>query len=199
MTTITKLMYFSVDVETDGDAPGVSNMLSIGVVALNPETHSHANSFYATLRRLPDARPLNTTMEWWDQFPEAWAAARANAQDPAEAMKALDDFIARTIRIESARMLLPTGTTLEPRFLAYPANFDWQWVNYYFHRFLGRNPFGFVAFDLSSFGAGLKNDLNMVRRSNWPKEWTEGLPDHDHHALHDAEHQAEVFRRMVKG
>lgn len=188
-------MYFSVDVETDGDVPGVSSMLSVGVVALLPQTLSVHRTSYLTLKRLPDARPLNTTMEWWDQFPEAWVWARRGAIDPKTAMEELRTFIQSCIA-DMHRTEEP-GTIIAPVFVAKPVGFDFMWVNYYFHRFLGENPFHLAALDMGSLAMGLTGIENL-RSSAWPLSWTEGLQKNDHHALHDAENQAEIFRRMMK-
>lgn len=191
-------MYFSVDVETDGDVPGVSSMLSIGVVALDPRspTLSHLSSFYQTLRRLPDARPLNTTMEWWDQFPESWVATRKNPMDPKEAMEALRTWVRDCV--DDMKRAEGDAVMIIPVFVAKPVGFDFMWVNYYFHRFLGANPFGLATLDMGSMAMGLTGMEGALRSSSWPQGWTEGLEKNDHHALHDAENQAEIFRRMMR-
>jgi hypothetical protein len=38
--------------------------------------------------------------------------------------------------------------------------FDWQFINYYFHRFLGQNPFGFSARRIGDLYAGLVRDAS---------------------------------------
>lgn len=86
-------MYFSIDIESDGSAPGTSSMLSIAVVALDPVDLTECGTFYRTLKRLPEARPENDTMNWWDGFPEQWVQARKDPQDPAEVMRALQEFV----------------------------------------------------------------------------------------------------------
>src|SRR5690606_1708848 len=45
-----------------------------------------------------------------------------------------------------AEGLLSEGDRLV--FVGLNAPFDWSFVNYYFHRYLGRNPFGFTALDV---------------------------------------------------
>ena len=39
-------------------------------------------------------------------------------------------------------------------FVGFNAPFDWSFVNYYFHRFLGHNPFGFTAVDIKAYYMG---------------------------------------------
>ncbi len=36
--------------------------------------------------------------------------------------------------------------------------FDWQFINWYFHHFLGKNPFGFSSQNLGSLYKGLVKD-----------------------------------------
>ena len=39
-------------------------------------------------------------------------------------------------------------------FVGFNAPFDWMFVNEYFHRHLGRNPFGHVAVDIKAYAMG---------------------------------------------
>ena len=43
-----------------------------------------------------------------------------------------------------------------PIFVAFNAPFDWMFVNDYFHRYLGHNPFGHSALDMKAFYMGLR-------------------------------------------
>ena len=36
--------------------------------------------------------------------------------------------------------------------------FDWQFINWYFHHFIGKNPFGFSSSNLGSLYKGLEHD-----------------------------------------
>ena len=49
-----------------------------------------------------------------------------------------------------------------PVFVGFNAPFDWMFVNEYFHRHLGRNPFGHVAVDIKAYAMG--RDGCSVRR-----------------------------------
>ena len=42
--------------------------------------------------------------------------------------------------------------------------FDWQFINYYFHRFLGRNPFGFSGRRIGDLYAGLVKDASKATK-----------------------------------
>src|SRR5262245_53550135 len=68
----------------------------------------------------------------------------ATATPPDAAMSAFAKWIGK---------LTPPGS--RPIMVAYPVTFDWMFVAYYFHRFLGHNPFGVTGLDLNSFYAGM--------------------------------------------
>ncbi|MER8349344.1 3'-5' exonuclease, partial [Acinetobacter baumannii] len=42
-----------------------------------------------------------------------------------------------------------------PVFVGFNAPFDWSFVNYYFHRYTGENPFGFTALDIKALWMGV--------------------------------------------
>jgi len=46
------------------------------------------------------------------------------------------------------KWLLTVAGNAKPIFVGLNAPFDWSFINYYFHRFIGRNPFGFTALDI---------------------------------------------------
>ena len=72
--------------------------------------------------------------------------------------------------------------------------YDWQWVNFYFWKWLGRNPFGHSARRIGDFYAGLVGDF---RRAN---EWKRlRVTKHDHNPVHDAMGNAEAFGRLLAG
>ena len=52
------------------------------------------------------------------------------------------------------------GGTLEgaPGIVSDNLAFDWEFVNYYFHHFLGKNPFGFSGRRIGDIYAGLMKD-----------------------------------------
>lgn len=91
-----------------------------------------------------------------------------------------------------ARSLNQNGETLV--FVGFNAAFDWSFVNYYFHQFLGENPFGFAALDIKSLYMGAAGCIWSDTRSSRMAAALKPQRAGDHNALHDAIFQAELFR-----
>ena len=84
----------------------------------------------------------------------------------------------------------------EPPFVAVSDNpaYDWQWINFYFWKYLGRNPLGHSARRISDFYAGLRGDFFKTQ------EWKRlRVTKHDHNPVNDALGNAEAFARLLKG
>ncbi len=71
--------------------------------------------------------------------------------------------------------------------------YDWQFINFYFHTFLGVNPFGHSARRISDFYAGLMGDWRETQK--W-KRWRK--TKHDHHPVHDAMGNVEAFEKIMR-
>lgn len=67
--------------------------------------------------------------------------------------------------------------------------FDWQFINWYFHHFVGNNPFGFSSTNLGSLYKGLAKDTSVnfkhLRKTK-----------HTHHPVDDARGNAEALLTM---
>lgn len=73
-------------------------------------------------------------------------------------------------------------------FLSDNLAFDWQWINFYFHYFLERNPFGFSGRRIGDIFSGLSS--NISDHSSWKKQ---RITKHDHKSINDALGNAEAF------
>lgn len=72
--------------------------------------------------------------------------------------------------------------------------FDWQWINFYFWKYYGMNPFGHSGRRISDFYAGLTGDFHNTQR--WKRL---RKTKHDHNPVNDAMGNAEAFKRIIAG
>ena len=175
-------IYISTDIETDGPCPGLNSMLSFGSAAFL-RTGKMIGTFSRNLEQLPEARPDPDTTAWWLKFPAAWDECR---RDPVLPVVAMHEYV------------LWLGSFKQcPVFLAYPAGFDYTFMNYYLHRF-ATNPFPFSALDIKTYAAALlKQPFYETTKKKLPKEWF-GTQRHTHVALDDAIEQGELFMAMLR-
>lgn len=177
------LLFLSFDIEADGPAPGLNSMLSMGFVGIN-EAGQFVFQFEANLKPLPDANPDSKTLQWWAHPDQAAAVdyIAQNQRDPKEAFQLLVQHIDK-LKAE-----------YQVRCVAWPIAYDWQWINYYFHRFIGSNPLGHSATDIGSYAWGLlgtkTHNVGKLEEFKDPK-----LP-HTHKALDDAKEQGMVFYNL---
>ncbi|MDX1437392.1 MAG: 3'-5' exonuclease [Anaerolineales bacterium] len=168
--------FISVDVETAGPHPAEYSLLSIGACLVsNPKI-----GFYTEIK------PVNDR-----QTPEAFSIHRltleelaANGDSPADAMADFEAWLSRNV---------PDG---RPIFVAFNAPFDWMFVNDYFHRYLGRNPFGHSALDIKAYYMGRFGVAWAETTMALVAERVLGHQELSHHALKDAQDQAEMFQRI---
>lgn len=169
----------SVDVETAGPYPGRYSLLSIGAcLVLNP-----AATFYVELQ------PLS-----FDAVPDALAISGLSLEQlsqrglsPADAMLRFASWI-ETVSPAPARPVL----------VGFNAPFDWMFINDYFHRFLGYNPFGHSALDIKAFYAGRTGAAWSETSLHHIVAQYGGAPSLSHNALADAIDQASLMRAMLE-
>jgi ribonuclease T len=174
----TSLAYVSVDVETSGPSPSRHALLAIGAcLVANPEV-----GFYAELR--PDSAEAD---------PSALAVSglspeklRETGEDPRRALDRL------------AGWLEDAATGARPVFVGFNAPFDWSFVNDYFHRYRGHNPFGHSALDVKAVYMGLTGvDWDATGFAHVAARYGEP-PSLSHQALADARDQARLFRHILE-
>jgi len=79
----------------------------------------------------------------------------------------------------------------QPVFITDNLAFDWMWMNYYLHRFSGRNVFGWSGRRIGDIYAGMHKDM----RAGW-KHLRRAR--HDHNPVNDALGNAEALLRMAE-
>lgn len=159
-----------VDIESDGPAPGLFSMVCFGAVILEEPLH---RTFYGTTAPIssayqPEALIISGfTREQHEKF-----------DDPLQTMLAFDRWIQENCKSR-------------PQFYSDNNGFDWQFINYYFWKYLGRNPFGHSSHNIGSIYKGIQRDMfanfKHLRKTR-----------HDHTPVNDAKGNAEALLAMRK-
>lgn len=162
-----------VDVESDGVIPHKYSMVCFGAVIVEP---SLSKTFYGKTKPISDL---------W--IPEALAisgftrAAHEQFDEPLIVMTEFAEWIQK-------------NSVGKPVFISDNPAFDWQWINYYFHEFVGKNPFGFSARRIGDLYCGMKMDSGL--NSQWKQ--LHRKTTHDHNPVNDAKGNAEALLQMQK-
>ncbi len=164
------MSYVMVDVEADGPIPGDYSMVCFGAIIVEP---SLSKTFYGKLRPISD--------QWAPEALQVSGFSREETlkfDDPKRVMESFDQWLAE-------------NSQGRPMFISDNNGFDWQFMNWYFHHFLGRNPFGHSSTNLGSLYKGLVRDtfknFKHLRKTK-----------HTHHPVDDAKGNAEAFLEMMK-
>ena len=164
------MSFVMVDVESDGPIPGDYSMISFGAIIVEPTLN---RTFYGRLR------PIS---EKW--IPEALAVS-GHAREETLAFKPAEQVMTEF------RDWLAQNAKGQPRFISDNNGFDWQFINWYFHHFLGSNPFGFSSTNLGSLYKGAVKDFfknfKHLRKTK-----------HTHNPVDDAKGNAEAFLEIIQ-
>lgn len=170
-------VFISVDVETSGPIPGDYSLLTLGACNAEDPTQTFECALKPATRRA-DPAALKVSGLSLDEL-------ELHGLDPAQGMREFRAWVSHVV-----------GADGTPVFVGFNAAFDWSFVNYYFHHYLGVNPFGFAALDIKSLYMGAaKSDWAGTRSSQMGALLNPELKG-DHDALHDALYQAELFRAI---
>ncbi len=173
-----KEVFISVDVETSGPIPEEYGMLSIGACVVGDAS----KRFYAELKPLND----NYLQEYIAVCGFNMDELKINGVDPAKAMRNFERWVREAAGYN------------RPVFVAFNATFDWMFVQYYLHRFLGRSPFGFSGLDIKAYYMGMAGCAwSETTKSKLDKQFLVDIP-HTHNALDDAIEQAEIFQKLLQ-
>jgi len=169
------MKYISVDIEADGQIPGDYSMVSLGAVLAEKDCQ---NGFYVKIRPISD--------KW---VPEALAVSGFTREQTLTA----EDFVPAEVAMRDFKAWLD-GLRDKPNdrlmFVSDNNGFDWQYVNWYFHHFIGENPFGHSSTNMGSLYKGFQQDMF----ANFKHLRT---TKHTHNALEDARGNAEAFLKIV--
>jgi len=168
-------VFISVDVETSGPIPGEFSMLTIGACSVDQPDLAFSCKLKPITQAF-DPKALEVTGLSLTELAK-------DGLDPPEAMLRFVEWLNSVV-----------GTEGVPVFVVLNAPFDWSFVNYYFHRFLGENPFGFTALDIKALYMGATGCTWRETRSSKIADRLQPKATGTHDALEDAQYQAELFR-----
>lgn len=164
------MSYIVLDIEADGAIPYINSMVCFGAVIVEPTL---SKTFYGK------TKPIS---ELWD--PEALAISGISREqhltfdDPLQVMQNFEKWIKE-------------NSVGKPVFISDNPAFDWQWINWYFHRYLGRNVFGYSARRIGDLYCGMQMDT----QAKWKHL---RITPADHDPVNDAKGNAEALLAMQK-
>lgn len=183
-------MYVMVDIEANGPIPGDYSMFWFGAVIVEPGLK---DTFEGKLHPLRGAK-----IEWTQDAGTGQSAcigyklanvtevAVMDWPDPSETMKNFAEWIFS--HQSERRVDLPRGRA-RPMLVSDNNGYDAMWISWYFHHFLGSNPFGHSSTNLGSLYKGLVKDtfknFKHLRKTI-----------HDHNPVNDAKGNAEAMLAM---
>lgn len=174
-----KEIFISVDIETAGPIVGEHSMLTLGAcLAYNPK-----EEFSVMLKPISD-KVVDAAIEVSGL---TLAQAERDGLAPAEAMSWFAAWISKQV---------PKDCT--PVFVGLNTPFDWSFVNYYFLKYLGENPFGFTALDIKALFMGVTGCSWQDTKSSAIDKRVFPTLQGNHDALFDAKYQAELFRLVYE-
>lgn len=162
-------IYIIVDIETDGPVIGKNSIVCFGAVVL--DDRGLYNTFYGKMKPLTE-----------HYTSEALAISGFTRQEheqfelPKQVMQKFNKWIEKTQK--------------RPILISDNNQFDGAWINYYFHTFLGKNPFGFSSKRIGDIFHGFYNDPKY----NWKRH---RKTKHTHNPVDDAKGNAEALLYLI--
>jgi len=159
------MTYIMVDVETDGPIPADYSMICFGAIIVDEPLDK---TFYRQLKPISE--------QWLPGALEISGFTRQETlkfDDPKTVMERFGHWISE-------------HSKKQPVFISDNNGFDWQFINYYFHHFVGNNPFGYSSANLDSLYKGLVKD--MTKNFKYLRNTI-----HSHNPVEDAKGNAEAL------
>lgn len=174
---------FVIDVEADGQIPHVYSMVCFGAVKVDRKLDQ---TFYGT------TAPIS---EIYDE------KALAVSKFTREQHLTFDN--PREVMYDFANWIETVNKAGRPMFISDNLAFDWQWINYYFHFYMGKNPFGWSGRRIGDIYCGLQKDayakwkyLRQTKFTDLKGNIHNGY-DHTHDPVQDALGNAHVIVYMA--
>ena len=159
------MSYFMIDVETDGPIPGDYSMILLGAVIVRPGLK---DTFFGRLQ------PIS------DKYQEE--ALKISGQSRLDTM----GFPYPSLTMNSFTTWIQSKSVGRPMFISDNNGFDFMCVTWYFHHFLGFDPFGHSSTNLGSLYKGLvRNTMKNFKHLRKTR--------HTHNPVDDAMGNAEAL------
>ena len=159
------MAYIMVDIESDGPIPGDYSMISFGAILVDNQLNK---TFYGKLKPISDK-----------YIPAALAICGHSRDDTLQ----FND--PQSVMVEFANWIKDNCKD-NPIFISDNNGFDWMFICWYFHHFIGKNPFGFSSQNLGSLYKGIVKDTSKnfkhLRKTK-----------HTHNPVDDAKGNAEAI------
>ena len=162
------MSWIVVDVEADGPIPGEFSMICFGAVVVDEKLD---RTFYGEVAPISERTNLAAAA-----ISGISRAKHETFETPANVMPRFADWIT-------------ANTKGRPIFVSDNPAFDWQWINYYFHKYTGANPFGYSARRIGDLYCGMERNVYA--------QWKHlRKTKHTHHPVDDARGNAEALLAM---
>lgn len=159
------MSYISIDVEADGPIPGDYSMVSFGAVISDGKFDK---TFFAQLKPISENYIVD---------------ALKSCKLIREETLLYNDAKEEMLRFEQ---WIKENNQGRPFFISDNNGFDWMFVSWYFHHFIGKNPFGHSSININSMYKGIARDMHKnIKKFRKTK--------HTHHPVDDAKGNAEAF------
>mgnify|MGYP006300223309 FL=1 len=165
------MSYIVVDVEADSPSPANGSMVCFGAVLVKDvNTYFYGQTKPITDTWNPEALKISGfTREEHEGF-----------NDPFVVMTEFDKWIKRV-------------SEGNPIFITDNPAFDWQWINYYFHKYLKKNPFVYSARRIGDLYCGYYNNPYYI----WKKHRDNKKFPHNHNPISDACGNATALHYLI--
>jgi hypothetical protein len=154
-----------VDVESDGNLLGVNSMVCLGAVIVDDKLDK---TFYG------QTKPISTIYD-----PDALAISGFSRAEH-------ETFNDPKVVFENFAKWISDNSKGKPVLISDNNGYDASWINWYFLKYTGTNPFGWSSRRIGDLFCGFKNDLYY----NWKQH---RVTRHTHNPVDDAKGNAEAL------
>lgn len=171
------VVYIVGDVEADGPFPYRYSMVELGAVAVRGGVIL-PKGFSEQIRPMTDFYDVDAL----SAIGRTRKDCETRGRDASSVMQEFKQWLHSVSEGGSSRLV----------FVADNAGFDWQFVNFYMHYYLGSNPLGYSCLSLTSLYKGVAKSMSASFKHLRQTK-------HDHTAINDARGNAEALVEILKG